>query len=193
MFNRWIEPELLGVLEREGVGCIAFTALDQGLLTDRYINGVPADSRAAQGKSLDPNSITNENLARVRALNEIAKGRGQTLAQMALAWVLRDPRMTSTLVAASSVSSSRTTWQRSSAPNSVPTSWLRLIGTRLNPELICRAEARERLFVTNGISTLAQAACSTAFLSNTPGGRSIAILADELGAAERWSFERRRP
>ena len=103
MFNRWIEPQLLGVLEREGVGCIAFTALAQGLLTDRYINGVPADSRAAQGKSLDPNSITDENLARVRALNEIAKGRGQTLAQMALAWVLRDPRMTSTLVGASSV------------------------------------------------------------------------------------------
>jgi L-glyceraldehyde 3-phosphate reductase len=103
MFNRWIEPELLGVLEREGVGCIAFTALAQGLLTDRYINGVPADSRAAQGKSLDPTWITDENLARVRALNEIAKGRGQTLAQMALAWVLRDPRMTSTLVGASSV------------------------------------------------------------------------------------------
>ena len=103
MFNRWIEPQLLGVLEREGVGCIAFTALAQGLLTDRYINGVPADSRAAQGKSLDPNSITGESLARVRALNEIAKGRGQTLAQMALAWVLRDPRMTSTLVGASSV------------------------------------------------------------------------------------------
>jgi L-glyceraldehyde 3-phosphate reductase len=80
-----------------------FTALAQGLLTDRYINGVPADSRAAQGKSLDPNSISDESLARVRALNEIAKGRGQTLAQMALAWVLRDPRMTSTLIGASSV------------------------------------------------------------------------------------------
>jgi len=103
MFNRWIEPELLGVLEREGIGCVAFSALAQGLLTDRYINGVPADSRAAQGKSLDPASITGENLERVRALNEIAKGRGQTLAQMALAWVLRDPRMTSTLVGASSV------------------------------------------------------------------------------------------
>jgi len=103
MFNRWIEPELLRVLEREGIGCVAFSALAQGLLTDRYINGVPADSRAAQGKSLDPASITGENLERVRALNEIAKGRGQTLAQMALAWVLRDPRMTSTLVGASSV------------------------------------------------------------------------------------------
>jgi len=86
MFNRWIEPELLGVLEREGIGCVAFSALAQGLLTDRYINGVPADSRAAQGKSLDPASITGESLERVRALNEIAKGRGQTLAQMALAW-----------------------------------------------------------------------------------------------------------
>jgi L-glyceraldehyde 3-phosphate reductase len=103
MFNRWIEPELLGVVEREGVGCIAFAGLAQGLLTDRYLHGVPADSRAAQGKSLDPNSISGENLARVRALNEIAKGRGQTLAQMALAWVLRDPRMASTLVGASSV------------------------------------------------------------------------------------------
>ena len=103
MFNRWIEPELLGVLEREGVGCIAFTALAQGLLTDRYLNGVPADSRAAQGKSLDPNTITEENLTRVRELNEIAKGRGQTLAQLALAWVLRDRRVTSTLIGASSV------------------------------------------------------------------------------------------
>jgi L-glyceraldehyde 3-phosphate reductase len=103
MFNRWIEPELLGVLEREGVGCIAFTALAQGLLTDRYLNGVPADSRAAQGKSLDPNSISEENLERVRALDRIAKRRGQTLAQLALAWVLCDRRVTSTLIGASSV------------------------------------------------------------------------------------------
>jgi L-glyceraldehyde 3-phosphate reductase len=103
MFNRWIEPELLGVLEQEGVGCIAFTALAQGLLTDRYLDGVPADSRAAQGKSLDPNSISEENLERVRALDKIAKRRGQTLAQLALAWVLRDRRVTSTLIGASSV------------------------------------------------------------------------------------------
>jgi len=82
---------------------IAFTALAQGLLTDRYLEGVPADSRAAQGKSLDRGSITDENLARVRALNEIAKGRGQSLAQLALAWVLRDERVTSTLIGASSV------------------------------------------------------------------------------------------
>ena len=103
MFNRWIEPELLDVLEREGVGCIAYTALAQGLLTDRYLSGVPADSRAAQGKSLDRSTITEEMLARIGALNEIAKERGQTLAQMALAWVLRDRRMTSTLIGASTV------------------------------------------------------------------------------------------
>jgi L-glyceraldehyde 3-phosphate reductase len=103
MFNRWIEPELLDVLEREGVGCIAYTALAQGLLTDRYLGGVPADSRAAQGKSLDRSTITEEKLTRIQALNEIARERGQTLAQMALAWVLRDERMTSTLIGASSV------------------------------------------------------------------------------------------
>jgi L-glyceraldehyde 3-phosphate reductase len=103
MFNRWIEPELLDVLEREGIGCIAYTALAQGLLTDRYLGGVPAGSRAAQGKSLDQSTITEEKLARIQALNEIAKERGQTLAQMALAWVLRDGRMTSTLIGASTV------------------------------------------------------------------------------------------
>ena len=80
-----------------------YTALAQGLLTDRYLGGVPADSRAAQGKSLDRSTITEEKLTRIRALNEIARERGQTLAQMALAWVLRDGRMTSTLIGASSV------------------------------------------------------------------------------------------
>ena len=103
MFNRWIEKGLLQVLEQEGVGCIAFTALAQGLLTNRYLNGVPEDSRAAQGKSLEKGVINEENLERVRALNQIAEGRGQTLAQLALAWVLRDERMTSTLIGASSV------------------------------------------------------------------------------------------
>ena len=102
MFNRWIESELLDVLEREGVGCITFTALAQGLLTNRYLNGVPADSRAAQGKSLAQVSI-EANLGKIKALNEIAAGRGQTLAQLALAWVLRDARVTSTLIGASSV------------------------------------------------------------------------------------------
>ncbi|MFT4165182.1 MAG: L-glyceraldehyde 3-phosphate reductase [Microlunatus sp.] len=103
MFNRWIETDLLDVLDQEGVGCIAFTALAQGLLTDRYLDGIPADSRAAAGKSLSTEMINDDNLARVRALNEIAQGRGQTLAQLALAWVLRDRRMTSTLIGASSV------------------------------------------------------------------------------------------
>src|SRR5215210_3132650 len=102
MFNRWIESELLDVLDSEGVGCITFTALAQGLLTNRYLNGVPADSRAAQGKSLDPTSI-EANLPKIKALNEIATRRGQTLAQLALAWVLRDARVTSTLIGASSV------------------------------------------------------------------------------------------
>lgn len=103
MFNRWIETDLLEVLDREGVGCIAFTALAQGLLTDRYLNGIPADSRAAAGKSLSTTMINDENLARIRALNEVAQSRGQTLAQLALAWVLRNPVMTSTLIGASSV------------------------------------------------------------------------------------------
>ena len=108
MFNRWIESggegqSLLDVLDEAGVGCIAFTALAQGLLTNRYLNGIPADSRAAQGKSLEQETITPEVIERVRQLNELAQGRGQTLAQMALAWVLRDSRVTSTLIGASSV------------------------------------------------------------------------------------------
>ena len=103
MFNRWIEDGLLDVLDEEGAGCIVFTALAQGLLTNRYLDGVPADSRVAQGK-LEQDTITEQSLGRVRALNEIAKSRGQTLAQLALAWVLRDQRITSTLIGASSVS-----------------------------------------------------------------------------------------
>lgn len=103
MFNRWIEADLLDVCDREGIGCIAFTALAQGLLTDRYLDGIPADSRAAAGKSLSTDMINEENLARIRALNEIARSRGQSLAQLALAWVLRDRRMTTTLIGASSV------------------------------------------------------------------------------------------
>lgn len=85
------------------MGCIAFTALAQGVLTDRYLDGIPADSRAAKDGSLDKSHLDEKTLAHVRNLNEIAKERGQKLAQMALAWVLRDPRMTSTLIGASSV------------------------------------------------------------------------------------------
>jgi L-glyceraldehyde 3-phosphate reductase len=103
MFNRWIEPELLGVLEREGVGAIAFSPLAQGLLTNKYLDGVPEDSRVRRGLHFSADLITPENVARVRALNGIAERRGQSLAQLAIAWVLRDPRVTSALVGASSV------------------------------------------------------------------------------------------
>ncbi len=103
LLNRWIEEDLLGVLEDEGVGCIAFSPLGQGMLTDKYLDGIPDGSRAAQGTFLDKDYLSQENLARVRALNEIAGRRGQSLAQMAIAWVLRDPRVTSALVGASSV------------------------------------------------------------------------------------------
>ena len=103
MLNRWIEGGLLDVLGDEGVGCIAFSPLAQGMLTDRYLAGVPEGSRAAQGKSLDPELLTEDSLEHVRRLNEIARSRGQSLAQLALAWALRDARVTSVLVGASSV------------------------------------------------------------------------------------------
>jgi L-glyceraldehyde 3-phosphate reductase len=102
MFDRWTEKDhLLDRLETEGMGCIVFSPLSQGVLTDRYLEGIPADSRAAGGRFLRPASITDDTLTRVRALQAIARRRGQTLAQMALAWVLRDPRMTSALIGAS--------------------------------------------------------------------------------------------
>jgi L-glyceraldehyde 3-phosphate reductase len=103
MLNRWIEKDLLDELETQGMGCIVFTALAQGLLTDRYLNGVPADSRAARGGSLEASHLEENVLQHVRALNEIAQARGQKLAQMALAWALRDPRVTSAVIGASSV------------------------------------------------------------------------------------------
>jgi L-glyceraldehyde 3-phosphate reductase len=102
MFDRWIEDGLLDVLEEEGIGCIVFSPLAQGLLTDRYLNGRPDDSRAAKPHSyLSRDDITQERLAKIRNLNEMAQARGQTLAQMALAWNLRQPAMTSVLVGAS--------------------------------------------------------------------------------------------
>jgi L-glyceraldehyde 3-phosphate reductase len=103
MLNRWIEPELLDALGEEGIGCITFSPLAQGMLTDRYLNGVPEGSRASRNDSLSPDLLTDQAMAKVRALNAIAAGRGQTLAQMALAWTLRDARVTSTLIGASSV------------------------------------------------------------------------------------------
>ncbi|HLK72130.1 MAG TPA: L-glyceraldehyde 3-phosphate reductase [Streptosporangiaceae bacterium] len=103
MLNRWIESGLLEVLGREGVGCIAFSPLAQGVLTDKYLGGVPTGSRASLNGSLSSDQLAPATLAHVRALNEIARSRGQTLAQMALSWVLRDPRVTSALIGASSV------------------------------------------------------------------------------------------
>jgi len=105
MFRRWVEDGLLDVLEEEGIGCIAFSPLAQGLLTNKYLGGVPEDSRAAKPHGfLKRDQITEERLSQVRRLNEIAQNRGQTLAQMAIAWVLRHPGMTSALIGASRVS-----------------------------------------------------------------------------------------
>jgi L-glyceraldehyde 3-phosphate reductase len=103
MFNRWIEEELLDVLEHEGVGAIVFSPLAQGLLTDKYLDGVPADSRVRRGNYFSSELLTDDNIDRVRALNEIAQRRGQSLAQLAITWALRDPRVTSALLGASSV------------------------------------------------------------------------------------------
>ena len=103
MLNRWVEEDLLDVLEEEGVGCIAFSPLAQGMLTTKYLDGVPEHSRAAEGGSLTTDMLTEERLDHVRALNELAQARGQELSQMAIAWVLRDRRVTSALIGASSV------------------------------------------------------------------------------------------
>ncbi len=103
LLNRWIEEGLLDVLGQEGVGCIVFSPLAQGMLTDKYLHGVPEDSRAARGGSLSDDWLSDENLERIRALNQIARARGQSLAQLALAWTLRDERVTSALIGASSV------------------------------------------------------------------------------------------
>src|SRR5580692_8983262 len=103
MLNRWVEKDLLGTLDELGVGCIAFSPLAQGLLTDKYLSGVPQNSRAKSGVWFSKEFLNSENLTRVKALNEIAKGRGQSLAQMAIAWVLRDKRITSALIGARNV------------------------------------------------------------------------------------------
>jgi L-glyceraldehyde 3-phosphate reductase len=103
MLNRWVEGGLLDVLENEGIGCIAFSPLAQGLLTGKYLNGIPEGSRATRNGSLSTAQLSEETLAHVRALEQIARRRGQTLAQMAIAWVLHDPRVTSALIGASSV------------------------------------------------------------------------------------------
>jgi L-glyceraldehyde 3-phosphate reductase len=103
MLNRWIEGGLLATLEEEGVGCIAFSPLAQGMLTGKYLGGIPEGSRASRNTSFSSDLLTEENVRHVRTLDEIARGRGQSLAQMALAWSLRDERVTSALIGASSV------------------------------------------------------------------------------------------
>lgn len=104
MFNRWVEDELLDVLEEEGIGCIAFSPLSQGLLTDKYLNGIPEDSRAAKPHGfLKPENISEGRLAKIRKLNELAQERGQTLARMAIAWVSRHEAVTTVLAGASKV------------------------------------------------------------------------------------------
>jgi L-glyceraldehyde 3-phosphate reductase len=103
LLNRWIEPDLLDVLGEEGVGCIVFSPLGQGMLTTKYLDGVPEQSRVAEGVFMDESFLSEENLGKVRALNEIAQRRGQSLAQMAIAWVLRDQRVTSALIGARTV------------------------------------------------------------------------------------------
>ena len=103
MLNRWVEDRLLDALGTQGVGCIAFSVLAQGLLTDRYLNGIPPGSRASLNSSLTSDMLNEDNLTRIRALNDIALGRSQSLAQMAISWSLRDPRVTSVLIGASSV------------------------------------------------------------------------------------------
>ena len=103
MLNRWVEGGLLDTLEQVGAGCIAFSPLAQGMLTDKYLNGIPSDSRMAEGSSLSKDMLTKQNLTHIRALNEIAQRRGQSLAQLALAWITRDERVTSVVIGASSV------------------------------------------------------------------------------------------
>src|SRR3954453_9262235 len=103
MLNRWIEPDLVDTIGELGIGCIVFSPLAQGMLTDKYLQGIPEGSRASRNDSLSPDLLNDDAMARIRALNEIAKGRGQSLAQLALVWTLRDRRVTSALVGASSV------------------------------------------------------------------------------------------
>ena len=137
MFNRWIEDGLLDVLGEAGVGCIPFSPLAQGLLTDRYLDGVPAGSRATPGQVDLDGMLSDETLGRIRALHEIAQRRGQSLAQMAIRWVLRDPRVTSALIGASSIAQledslraldgagppTRRSWPRSTATPSLDRAW----------------------------------------------------------------------
>ena len=137
MLNRWIEAGLLSTLEDEGIGCIGFSPLAQGILTDRYLHGIPEGSRASENSSLPSSHLDEQTLGKVRGLTEIAAARGQSLAQLALAWALRDPRMTSLVVGASSVKQLETNVAAlSNRRASPPTSWRRSTGSRPTPTSI---------------------------------------------------------
>ena len=136
MLNRWVEKDLLGTLEELGVGCIAFSPLAQGLLTEKYLNGVPASSRANDSGSFQKEFLSEENLKRVRALDEIAKERGQSLAQMAIAWVLRDKRVSSALIGARNVEQLDNSLDAIRKSNSLTPSLQKLISTLRRGRLI---------------------------------------------------------
>jgi diketogulonate reductase-like aldo/keto reductase len=129
MLNRWIKHHLLDLIGTAGLGCIAFSPLAQGLLTDKYLDGIPSSSRVRTGAAFSEQLLTEENLARVRSLNEIAARRGQSLAQLAIAWTLRDPRVTSALIGSAVSDNSRRTSPRSAGSISRQTSWWRSIAT----------------------------------------------------------------
>ena len=134
MINRWVEDGLLDVLEREGIGCIAFSPLAQGMLTDKYLDGIPADSRVASGGALRREFLSADNLARIRSLDGIARRRGQSLAQMALAWVLKDRRITSVIVGASRPAQIEDCVQALAAPGLLRgASWRRSTATPSTP------------------------------------------------------------
>ena len=158
LFNRWVEAELVDTLDELGAGMIAFTALAQGLLTDKYLDGIPTNARVNRpgGDSFPMESLSEPNLARVRALNEIAKGRGQTLAQMAYAWVLRDPRVTTTLMGASSPEQVRENLAVASRLDFTPDELAEI----------------DRHAVEGGVNRWVEAEHRPARLSASPGGRA---------------------
>ena len=174
LLNRWIEPELLDTLGELGVGCICFSPLAQGMLTAKYLDGIPADSRAARDGSLSPELLTDETLGKIRALNQVAARRGQSLAQLALAWTLRDPRTTSTLVGSSSVLSARgLASARSTTSNSPTTSSRRsTITPRRAASTSRRAHRRSRAIVSVRRSPELAAPAN---LEDRAGGRLVGI------------------
>ena len=196
LLNRWIEPDLLDTLGRLEVGCIGFSPLAQGMLTDKYLNGIPPDSRAAENTSLPPDHLSPEALDRIRALNEIARRRGQSLAQLALAWTLRDRRMTSTLIGASSVAQLEDSLRALDEPRALP----RRAG-RDRPLRVRRAEstsgraqaatrARAKSSASNGRRSSSPSPTPTSF-TGKPSSYAIATAMPPF--AEPSSFVRATP